>query len=135
MRSPAGTSPHHPVRQVRHEWRVDHADLLQRGNVGADVVLEQPRAAAEQHRRDVDPQLVQQAGFEVLLANAGAATDRDVLAAGRGARLLECGLDSTGDEGEGRAAFLYDRLASVVGEDEYGVVEGRLGAPPRVRVG
>ena len=60
---------------------------------------------------------------QVLLDGARAAGDDDVLVAGRGARLLERGLDAVGDEVERRPALL-ERLARVVGEHEDGVWNG-----------
>src|SRR5439155_1739998 len=83
---------------------------------------------------DVDQELVDQPGFQVLLGDVGAAADRDVLVAGRLLGLLERGLDAVGDEGECGAALLRHRLAGVVGEDEDGMVEWRVLSPPGVRV-
>jgi len=42
--------------------------------------LEQPCADAERQRHDVQPQLVDQAGGEVLVDGGRAALDRDILA-------------------------------------------------------
>src|SRR4051812_26948429 len=99
----------------------------------AGDVLEEPRAAAEQDRRDVDLHLLDDAGAQVLLRDVGPAADRDVLVAGRLARLRERRLGAVCDERE-RAAGQDERLARVVGEDEHRVVEGRLVAPPAVRL-
>ena len=43
---------------------------------------------------------------------------------------IERSLDALGDEGEGRASFHLERLARVMGDDEHGMMEGRIGAPP-----
>jgi hypothetical protein len=51
---------------VRDEGRLDHARSFQLDVVGARVV-EQPRAGADEHRREVEMQLVEQAGAEALL--------------------------------------------------------------------
>ena len=76
----------------------DHPDGFERGL--ADVI-EQPLACPENDRHDVQVELVEQSGGEVLPHGARAAGDRDVLPAGRGrAGLLERGLDPVGDERE-----------------------------------
>ena len=77
----------------------------------------------------MDLEVVDQARLQVLLGGARPAGDRDVLAAGCRLRLLERRLDAVGDERERRLA-LDQRLARMVGEDEDGLVEGRLVAPP-----
>jgi len=52
--------------------------------------LEQPCADAERQRHDVQPQLVDQAGGEVLVDGGRAALDRDIAVAGRRACLCQC---------------------------------------------
>ena len=79
-------------------------------------------------------QLVQLPGLQRLLDDARTAADRNGLAAGRRPSLLERSLDAVGDEGERGAALLLERLACVVREDEDRNVEGRVVAPPSVRV-
>jgi hypothetical protein len=81
-------------------------------------VLEHPGAAAEQHRDQVDRELVDQAGPHELLAGVGAAHHRHVLVAGGVASLLEGVLDSSGDEGVDAVGRRVGGL--VVGEDEDG---------------
>ena len=82
----------------------------------------------------MDQELVELAGLQVLLGDARAAGDADVLLARRGPGLLERGLDPIGDEGERRPALHREGLAGVVGEDEHRDAEGRVIAPPAMRV-
>ena len=63
-------------------------------------VLEQPLAVTEQDRDDVELELIDQPGGEVLLYDVGVATDQDISAAPGLPRLFERGLDSIGDEDE-----------------------------------
>ena len=99
-------------------------------SAGIADAVEQPLARAEHDRDDVQVQLVEQAGGEVLVDRARAAGDRDVLVAGGRARLLERGLDPVGDEVERRAALHLERLARVVGEHVDRRVVRRVLAPP-----
>ena len=78
------------VLDVRHRRRGDHLDWFEGGI--ADV-LEQPLPCPEDDRDDVEVELVEQPGREVLLHSACAAGDRDVLVAGRRPGLLQRGLD------------------------------------------
>ena len=135
---------HTPVFVVTHHAREPLAEL--QGGTSFTFVtdgiesaleqaraVEQPRAAAEQQRHNVQVQLVEQAGREVLLHDVGAAAERDVPAAGGREGLLERRLDPVGDEREARPALqLGERLARVVGEHEDRVVERRVLAPPAV---
>src|SRR4051794_31863965 len=91
-------------------------------------------AGAEQDRRDVQRELVDDSGNEGLAHSRGAA--RDVYAAlpGRLARLCVSGVEAAGDEVEGRPAFHLDRLVSVMGEDKHRRVVRRLGTPPAAPV-
>ena len=115
------------VLQVRHARRLDRPDLFE-PELRADAV-EQACAAAEHERRDVQLELVDEAGSQVLVDGVGSAADRDVLAAGRRLRLLERRLDPVGHEGERRVRE-RQRLALVVGEHEDRHVERRVVAPP-----
>src|SRR4051795_12591382 len=98
-----------------------------------DAVVD-PLAGAEQDRRDVQRELVDDPGKEGLAHSRGAA--RDVYAAlpGRLARLCVSGVEAAGDEVEGRPAFHLDRLMSVMGEHEHRRVVRRLPAPPATPV-
>jgi hypothetical protein len=116
-----------PILDVRNAGRVDHLDWLERG---VAHVLEQTLSCPEDNRHDVKIELVEHPGCEELLYGAGTASDRDMLASRGRAGLIERRLDPAGDEGKGRAAPHRQRLARVVGEDEYGRVKGRLLAPP-----
>jgi hypothetical protein len=70
------------------------------------MVLEQPDAAAEEHGGDMDLNLVEQPGLEVLLSDVRATGHRDVLVARGRPRLLERGFDAVADEGERRSSLL-----------------------------
>src|SRR3954447_17930717 len=96
--------------------------------------VEDPLAGAEQDRRDVERELVDDAGNEGLAHSRGAARDVYAALAGRLTRLCVSGVEAAGDEVEGRAAFHLDRLSSVMGEHEDRRVIGRLGTPPAAPV-
>ena len=88
------------VLEVRDPGRLDRAELLElelRADAG-----EEARASAQEDRRDVQLQLVDQTGRQVLVDDVGAAADEDVLVAGGLPRSLQGGLDPIGDEREGR---------------------------------
>ena len=108
---------HRAVGEVRGGGALDDLRAFER-HLGTVQIVEQPRAAAEQHGDEVDPQLVEQPGLEVLLGDVRPAAQVDVLAAGRLARLRQRRLDAVGDEVEGGAALHHERLARVVREDE-----------------
>src|SRR5436309_8290947 len=96
--------------------------------------VEDPLAGAEQDRRNVERELVDDPGNEGLAHGRGAA--RDVYAAlpGRLARLCVSGVEAAGDEVEGRPAFHLDWLVSVMGEHKHRRVVRRLGTPPAAPV-
>jgi hypothetical protein len=100
---------------VRDRRRGEDLDRLERRI--ADV-LQQPFARSEDDRDDVQAELVEQAGRQVLVDRAGAAGNRDVLVAGGRAGPRERGLDPVGDEVERRAALDPERLALLVAERE-----------------
>src|ERR687883_1607107 len=106
-------------------------DGLERERLDA---VEDPLAGAEQDRRDVERELIDDPGNEGLAHSRGAT--RDVYAAlpGRLARLCVSGVEAAGDEVEGRPAFHLDWLVSVVGEHEHRCVVRRLGTPPAAPV-
>src|SRR5262245_61510759 len=74
--------PDDGVSQVRCLWPFDHVEDFQLDVVAADV-LEQAGAGAQQDRDQVDADLIDEAGPQQLLADAGA-EDVDILAAGGG---------------------------------------------------
>src|ERR671911_2600061 len=96
--------------------------------------VEDPLAGAEQDRRDVERELVDDPGSEGLAHSRGAA--RDVYAAlpGRLTRLCVSGVEAVGYEVEDRPAIHLDRLASVMGEHKHRRVVRRLGTPPAAPV-
>src|SRR6266545_2081818 len=128
-----GPSVLFPKLEMRDARRLDHPRRLELGRVGAELV-EEPDAAAQEHGDEVDLQLVEQPGLQVLLRDVGATRERDVLVPGGRASLLERGFDAVGDEGERGSAFLDDRLTRMMGEDEHGDVERGVVPPPGIRV-
>ena len=76
-------------------WRGATGDGLQ---LEVADIGEDPLAAAGDERGDVEPQLVDEAGGEVLVEGAGAAGDRDALLPRGLPRSLERRLDPLGDE-------------------------------------
>ena len=93
-------------------------------------VVEEPGTAAEQHRHDVELELVQQPRCQVLPTDVTAAPERHVLAVGRLPCPFERGLDPVGDEVERGPSLHLHRITRVVGDDEHGVVVRRVLAPP-----
>src|SRR3954467_3431758 len=96
--------------------------------------VEDPLAGAEQDRRDVERELVDDAGDERLAHGRGATRDVYAALSGRFTRLCVSGVEAAGDEVEDRPAFHLDRLVSVMGEHEHGRVVRRLGTPPSAPV-
>src|SRR5215211_2070662 len=122
-----GNLVHNAVLEVRDPRRLDRPEFLELQIRSHSV--EEARASAQEDRRDVQLQLVDQTGRQVLVDDVGAAADEDVLVAGGLPRSLQGGLDSIGDEGEGRVRE-DQRLALVVGEDEDRLMEGWVLTPP-----
>ena len=75
--------------EVRHLGRDNRAHQFKAVQLVADAV-EQPLAAAEQRRRQIDLHLVHQPGGEVLLRGTRSAGQRDVLAARGAPRYAVC---------------------------------------------
>src|SRR3954467_8728983 len=94
--------------------------------------VEDPLAGAEQDRRDVERELVDDPGNEGLAHSRGATRDVYAALSGRLTRLCVCGVEAAGDEVEGRPAFHLDRLVSVMGEhkDRRGVRGPGTPTPP-----
>jgi len=88
---------------VRDARRVYRAQLLE---LEVADVLEQPLTVSEQDRDEVQLELVNQPGGQVLLDNAGAPAEQHIPAARGLPGLLERGLDPIGDEDEGGAASI-----------------------------
>jgi hypothetical protein len=111
--------------------RLDHAGGLEL-DVFADEVLEHPGAAPEEHRHEVDPDLIHQTRLDELPPDLGAAHHGDVLVPGR-LRLFERAFDAVRDKGV-HTPF-GDSLGRLVGEDEHpGRWVRAVRAPPRKRV-
>src|SRR3954452_14404415 len=96
--------------------------------------VEDPLAGAEQDRRDVQRELVDDPRNEGLATSGAAARDAYPALPGRLARLCVSGVEAAGDEVEGRPAFHLDRLVSVTGEHKHRRVVRRLGTPPAAPV-
>src|ERR671934_1835054 len=96
--------------------------------------VEDPLAGAEQDRRDVERELVDDPRNEGLAHSRGATRDVHAALAGRLTRLCVSGVEAAGDEVEGRPAFHLDRLSSVMGEQKHRRVIRRLGTPPATPV-
>src|SRR5918992_1399786 len=122
-------SCHRPVLEVGDAGRLDGPDLLEL-HLRVPEVLEEASTVAEHHRNEVELKFVQQSRCQVLLSDLGAAPKHDVFAAGGLPCLFERGLDSVGDEVERGPSFHLHGITWVMGEDEHGVVVGRVVAPP-----
>src|SRR5436190_22685513 len=92
--------------------------------------VEDPLAGAEQDRRDVERELVDDAGNEGLAHSGGATRDVYAALAGRLTRLCVSGVEPVRYEAEDRPAVHRDRRASVTGEHTHGRVARRLGTTP-----
>src|SRR5215218_3857219 len=121
-----GNLVHNAVLEVRDPRRLDRPEFLELQIRSYSV--EEARASAQEDRRDVQLQLVDQTGRQVLVDDVGAA-DEDVLLAGGLPRLLQGRLDSIGDKGESRVRE-DQRLALVVRVNEDRLAEGRVLTPP-----
>src|SRR2546426_2147904 len=122
-------SCHHPVLEVGDAGRLNGPDLLEL-HLRAPEVVEEASTVAEHHRNDVELKFVQQSRCQVLLSDVGASPKHDVFAAGGLPCLFERGLDSVGDEVERGPSLHLHRITRVMGENEHGVVVGRVVAPP-----
>src|SRR6266487_3790599 len=96
--------------------------------------VEDPLAGAEQDRRDVERELVDDPCNEGLAHGRRATRNVYAAVAGPLARLCVSGAEAAGDEVEGRPAFHLDRLVSVMGEHKDRRVVRRLGTPPAAPV-
>src|SRR5919197_214487 len=96
--------------------------------------VEDPFAGAEEDRRDVERELVDDPGKDGLSHSGGATRDVYAALAGRLTRLCISGVEAAGYEVEDRPAFHLDRLVSVMGEHKHRRVVRRLGTPPAAPV-
>src|ERR671932_1159588 len=96
--------------------------------------VEDPLARAEQDRRDVERELVDDPGNEGLAHSRGATRDVYAALASGLTRLCVSGVEAAGDEVEDRPAFHLDWLVSVMGEHKHRRVVRRLGTPPAAPV-
>src|SRR5437899_7708853 len=120
---------HAPVLEVGDAGRLDGPDLLEL-HLRVPEVVEEASTVAQQHRDDVELKFVEQSRCQILLSDVGAAPKHYVFAAGGLPCLFERGLDSVGDEVERGPALHLHGITRVMGEDEHGVVVGRVVAPP-----
>src|SRR5712691_5828399 len=108
--------------EVHDVWRGNRSDELEPLEIVADAV-KQPLAAGEERRHQADLHFVHEPGREILPRRVRSTGERYILASGGPPRLLERGGGAAGDERERRAAFELERLASMMGEHEYRVME------------
>src|SRR3954470_5921016 len=94
--------------------------------------LEQLLPRAEKDGGERYLHLVYQTGLEVLLGNVRSPRKRHILPFGGSARLLQRGLDAIADKGEDVPVFQGERRARVVREQEDGMMERGIVAPPAV---
>src|SRR5690349_7811026 len=97
------------VAEVRHAGGLHHANELHLRYAGLEAV-EQALTRAEDHRRDLQIDLVDQASLDRLAGTRCATGDRDVLPAGGRLSLCVGGFDAVGDEMERGAAVHLDRV-------------------------
>src|SRR2546421_259362 len=124
----AAASCHHPVLEVGDAGRLDGPDLLEL-HFRVPEVVEEASTVAEHHRNHVELKFVQQSRCQVLPSDVSAAPKPDVFGAGGVPCLFERGLDSVGDEVERGPSLHLNRSTRVMGENEHGVVVGRVVAP------
>src|SRR3990172_5587645 len=99
------------------------ADPLESKRLEA-AVREQPEAAAEQHRHDIHPELVDEAGPQELADHVDTAHDRDRPVTGGRLRLADSRLDAVGHEGERQVlVLLRSDTRWFVGQHEDGHLE------------
>src|SRR5256885_1548743 len=122
------------VANVRHARRLEHLGPLEPGDRRPDAV-EEPGSAAQQHRGQVEQEVVDQAGVDRLVDRVRSACDQDILLGRGGARILDRALEALGDEGEGGPFLHHEWLTRMVGEHEDGLVKRWVVSPPAVRVG
>ena len=77
----SGASAADGEEQVGRVGRLDHPGAFEFDRLVTEVV-EQPLARTEHHRRDVQPDLVDESCGQVLLDDVGAAADPDLLVPG-----------------------------------------------------
>src|SRR5690606_35591868 len=114
--------------KMNHVRRVGHLRDVQFDH-GRAVRLEQAATAAQQHRHNMDMQLVEQAPRQELLDQVGATAYPDMLLSGSRPRLRQRTVDSVRDEVKRCAALFDKRLALAVRHDKDWHVERRLVAP------
>src|SRR3954454_6329274 len=100
------------VADVRGQRGMQDLDGLESERLDA---VEDPLAGAEQDRRDVERELVDDPGNEGLAHSRGPTRDVHAALAGRLTRLCVGGVEAVGDEVEDRPALHLDRLVSVMG--------------------
>src|SRR5262245_35026156 len=96
--------------------------------------LEQPLALSQQHRRNGDVQLVNEARTQVLLDRIRPSTNAHVEPVGGAARLVERLVNAPRDEVESSSARHLNGRAGVMRQDKNGNVIGRVVTPPPLPV-
>src|SRR5688500_3675119 len=98
-------------------WGAFRSAVAERRQVEAG---EQVLPGAEQDGRHGEVHLVDQAGLQILTNGGDAATDANVVAAGRGPRTLQRRVDAPGDEVEDSPGFHLQGRPLVVRENKNG---------------
>src|SRR5262245_29160433 len=117
--------------EVRHIRRGHRPNEFEAAQIVPDTV-EQPGAAAEERRHEIDLHLVHEAGGEILLRRARAAGEGYIFTTCGAYRKFQGCLYSLGDEGEGRSSFKFEWFTRVSREHEHRVMERRINSPPAV---
>src|SRR5215472_7079798 len=114
------------IRSGNHTGRGEFDPLL---SAQAEVGVEQAHAFPEDHRDDVEFQLVEEPELDHLAEQRTAAGDRHVLAIGSGAGLADRAFDARGDIREDGAALALQCRPGPVGDHEHRGTEWRVLAP------
>src|SRR5437879_1195626 len=95
------------IANVRRQWRVEN---LERLKAGVRYAFEEGLTGTQEHRDEVENDLVDHACCECLTHGGGAAGDVDATLARSLRRAGERGVEALGDEVERRPARHLDRL-------------------------
>ena len=110
-----GLRPAYRVAQVCDADALDHRWVTEAGRRAGEMV-EEAHSGAKKNRRDVDGDLVEEAGVEALLDGVSP-VDADGLTGGRGLGLVNGALEAVGHEVDGRIGS-RPAVRDVMGQDE-----------------